>query len=509
MSQPQRRSRRIAGQDPSLIDEESAREVYDQLLALDYSEERAHELVQRNIDDLENFDYLSLFAQLRTKGFDDEQARDLVNNHSASYIQLIMRIYDNFLPTYANDGQSTAKFVLLYLEMSNDQLELNDAPRFAALSCAQKMLTESTLRLKEGKLKDKGEITVELGASYDDQTSVLLAQDQEILLPSWRKLATAISLSKRGSIALYITNMELSKDVQDMLLIDGPLKQLILMNNNLFENDGVDDFISVLNRDSSLEDLSILNNLVKGEEDAQSLVNAMINHPKLENIMLNSCGLGCNDSVMKSIVTLFGSLDGGITLNGNQIGSLGVKLISECLASNPMLCVLQLKDNLLNDADAATLATSLKSNTNLRILKIAGNNITQEGMKSFHLAVQNLSSLNAISDSNHTCLVIDGDKELSLLNTRNNPNHNKAEKLINVLGIQTNMRLLNNIPIELMPRVLYLVQGRGLFIPSLCRTFMFIRQWSMPLLFTSCVGLEPRRSERVRKKMIMNYMIDK
>ena len=292
-----------------------------------------------------------------------------------------------------------------------------------------------------------------------------------------------------------------------MLLIDGPLKQLILVNNNLFESDGVDDFISILNRDSSLEDLSILNNLIKTEEDAQSLVKAIIDHPKLESTMLNSCGLGCNESILKAIIPLFGSLD-GITLNGNEIGSCGVKLISECLASNPMLCVLQLKDNLLNDADAATLAKSLKSNTNLRILKIAGNSLTQKGMKSFHSAIHNLSSLNAISDSNHTCLVIDGDEKLSLLNTRNNPNHNKAEKLINVLGIQTNMRLLNNIPIELMPRMLFLVQGRGLFIPSLSGTFWFIRQWSMPLLYTSCLGLEPRRSERVRKKMVMDYMHD-
>lgn len=37
----QRRSRRIAGQEPSLIDEEASRRVYDQLLALDYSEEQA------------------------------------------------------------------------------------------------------------------------------------------------------------------------------------------------------------------------------------------------------------------------------------------------------------------------------------------------------------------------------------------------------------------------------------------------------------------------------------
>ena len=75
----QRRSRRIAGQDPSLVDEETFRRVYDQLLALDYSEERAHELISNNVDDLECFESLSLFAQLRTKGFDDEQALDLVS----------------------------------------------------------------------------------------------------------------------------------------------------------------------------------------------------------------------------------------------------------------------------------------------------------------------------------------------------------------------------------------------------------------------------------------------
>ena len=48
----QRRSRRIAGQEPSLVDEESAREVYDQFVALGYSEEQAHELISINVDDL-------------------------------------------------------------------------------------------------------------------------------------------------------------------------------------------------------------------------------------------------------------------------------------------------------------------------------------------------------------------------------------------------------------------------------------------------------------------------
>ena len=263
--------------------------------------------------------------------------------------------------------------------------------------------------------------------------------------------------------------------------------------------------LSVLS--SSLESINILNNLIKREEDAQSLVNAMIDHPKLKSTMLDSCGLGCNDSVMKSIIPLFGSLD-EISLDGNQIGSYGVKLISECLASNPMLSILTLRDNLLNDADAAILAKSLTSNTNLRILKIAGNNISDVGMKSFHSAVENLSSLNAMSDSNHTCLVVDGDEELSEINTKYDPKLNKVEKLMGVLVLETNMRLLSSIPIELIPRVLYLLQGEGfLENPSLSRTFRFIRQWCMPLLYTSCIGLELRRSDRVRKKMVMNCMM--
>ena len=366
------------------------------------------------------------------------------------------------------------------------------------------MIAKGTIKVEKGELDEEGEITVGVGASYADESSVLLAQDQKILLPSWRKLASAISSSKRGSIdALCISSMELSKEVLDMMLAE-PLKRLILVNNNLFER--VDDFVSVL-INSSLKDVSIRNNLIETEEDAQSLVKAMIDH-KLETAMLDRCGLGCNESVMKSIVPLLGSLS-GITLDGNQIGSLGVKLISDCLASNPVLNLLSLKDNLLNDDDAAVLAKSLASNTNLRILKIAGNSISLVGMKSFHSAIQNTYSFNAISDSNHTCRVVDGDKGLSNFNTWSNPMFNKAEKLINVLGNQANMRLLNTLPIELMPWVVYLVQGRGLFRSSLSRTFSFICQWSMPLLYTSCVGLEPRRSERVRKKVIMKYRVIK
>ena len=114
----QRRSRRLAGQDPSLVDEETARRVYDQLLALDYSEERAHELISNNADDLERFGYFNLFVQLRTKGFDDDQALELVSYDGRP--QVAMRVHDEFVPLFNNDIEVAANFAMMWLGMIID-----------------------------------------------------------------------------------------------------------------------------------------------------------------------------------------------------------------------------------------------------------------------------------------------------------------------------------------------------------------------------------------------------
>lgn len=185
---------------------------------------------------------------------------------------------------------------------STNMFELSCLNILLATCTAQRMIAKGTIKVEKEELDDDGGIFVGVGAYVDQSSSVLLAQDQEILLPAFNKLAAAINntTDRHGSITLCFQYIELSKEVLDMLLIDGPLRKLILQNNNLFENDGVDDFVSVVSKDSSLESINILNNLIKREEDAQSLVNTMIDHPKLKYIMLDSCGLGCNDSVMKS-----------------------------------------------------------------------------------------------------------------------------------------------------------------------------------------------------------------
>ena len=65
--------------------------------------------------------------------------------------------------------------------------------------------------------------------------------------------------------------------------------------------------------------------------------------------------------------------------------------------------ILDLDDNLLNDEDAALIANSLKTNTNLVRLMLCGNNFTNVGIKTLCKSVYDDQSLNAIKDSNHTC----------------------------------------------------------------------------------------------------------
>ena len=56
-----------------------------------------------------------------------------------------------------------------------------------------------------------------------------------------------------------------------------------------------------------------------------------------------------------------------------------------------------------NDNDAILFSQALKRNTHLRILGLERNNFTSTGVKALFSSLYDSSSLNAISESNHTC----------------------------------------------------------------------------------------------------------
>ena len=353
-----------------------------------------------------------------------------------------------------------------------------------------------------------------IGSTGDDEQ---LLQHEDYLLPYWTRFVQALSLvtfSKHTYISFSIHQVQLSNQVMNMIvqsLKKSPLDWLFLRNNGLGE-DGYNWLVDLVSTNTSLETLYIKSNPIESEDVATKLINVVDDHPKLDIILLENCGIGQKDAVMKAILPLLHLKE--VSLNGNHIGSYGAELISDHLAKNPVaLHKLLLRDNLLNDTDAKKLSVSLQTNTNLKVLSLTGNLITRDGMVSFLWVVCNVNSLNAMSDSNHSCLVKIDDNEDSFLsnffnevnNTSIDPAYNRQVKIFKALVREPiNMTYLKDTPIEVMPRLLVLLHDTAFY--KLNALFRFMKEWNMPLLYTSRLGKEPRRSKRIRKKMVMKYM---
>jgi len=356
-------------------------------------------------------------------------------------------------------------------------------------------------------------LKVTLGAS-GDMPSILQHDDR--LLPYWNRLVEALSSvtfsgSRRTCITFSITQMQLSKEVMDMLLQSlkkPPLIRIYLCNNGLGE-DGYKWLIELLSTNTSLKSLYIESNPIESEA-VTKLANAVIDHPNMDNIMLDKCEIGQKDTVLKAVLPLLCLKE--VYLESNHIGSYGAELISDSLATNPTIQRLNLRDNLLNDADAKKLSDSLKTNTNLQVLSLAGNLITRDGMTYLFLSLYDITSFNTISDSNHICFIKFTDKEdvfkLNEVNKYTDPVFNKNLKIFKSLmrddQRKNGLSYLKDTPIEVMPRLLALLDNTAMY--RLNALFRFMKEWSMPLLYTSRLGEEPRRSNRIRKKMVMKSM---
>ena len=94
----------------------------------------------------------------------------------------------------------------------------------------------------------------------------------------------------------------------------------------------------------------------------------------------------------------------------------------------------------------------------------------------------------AIHESNHTCSLVDTENDLSGFNILMDPKRNRHAKLLMALSSRFNMLYLDDTPIEIMPRVVSFVQGRGQLKEGsnlgLNTVYGIMSQWNMPLLYT-------------------------
>ena len=163
-----------------------------------------------------------------------------------------------------------------------------------------------------------------------------------------------------------------------------------------------------------------------------------------------------------------------------------------------------LAKNNLNDEDARLIAHALKHNTNLQFISLDGNNITGIGEEALGKAIYNPTSLNSLSDCNHTCRIhgLNWSADIPFDPLGYTPKENRARKLYHLLSVRnregSNVRHLNSEfggedkndeSLKLVPKVLESVNCYDSnwestdYVPPLSITYEILRGWKMPELY--------------------------
>lgn len=115
----------------------------------------------------------------------------------------------------------------------------------------------------------------------------------ELMLPHWQRFAN--ELSRRDSVTeIGIRGISLPPPVLDILF---PALQSMhsLVNLNLIRNDLSNDGLlhlsHFLKKNTGLQKLAILQNVIDDLSVADSLSNALLNHATLKRLVLSNCGL--------------------------------------------------------------------------------------------------------------------------------------------------------------------------------------------------------------------------
>jgi len=281
-----------------------------------------------------------------------------------------------------------------------------------------------------------------------------------------------------------------------------------------------------------------------GKFDDESVVDAFSdaikNHRALKKVLFRIN----NDYFFKRI------LEGCSRLKALGIGVIHemrtdlVVAMAEFIASNHPVESIDLANSKISDSNTQLLASSLRKNTCLRRLVLNDNNITDDGLKGLTKALFDATTtMDSIVESNHTCavFVIDPNNYPAVVITRM-PNLDREILRINgnnvistlqkvrkkvvlalhgVDGGLFDLSYFNGLPLELMPRVLKLLQEHSesrthecrnnsslgvkqLEKDALTRLFHILREWELPLLLENLsrptakavTGKRKRRSVR-------------
>eukprot|EP00984_Skeletonema_dohrnii_P020850 scaffold10274_cov88-Skeletonema_dohrnii-CCMP3373.AAC.2 len=344
------------------------------------------------------------------------------------------------------------------------------------------MLKRNTEALRRGDFPEKNRdiaetgdegpgicLHIEAGFPYDDCT-------YDELSPHWREFAAALKHFKPAfdilpddcntciSFGNVKLNQELTQLVKDALM-NMPFKIFSFHTSYNFHGD-MSAIAAMMGSNTYLQKLDIYQIEGMDRDDITKLCSAIHRHPSLKDVIITACfsdRLG--NKMLRSLLRTDELKLERLSMPGNNM--LGIRTgfnvctrLADFLAANPRLKELDLQNNRLDDSDAVLIANALRSNTTLRTLYISENDrVGAVGDAVLSLALCDVSSLNSVADSNHSCSIEtnnfsgndDEDREI-----------NRAEKIYGLLSSRnktmSNVQDFGDIDVKLLPNVLEAVQ---------------------------------------------------
>jgi len=333
-----------------------------------------------------------------------------------------------------------------------------------------------------------------------------LVWHEPVLDEYWNKLEAKICLRASKIEGINIENVEMKKErlaaLVDILSSGRATNSstFVNFNNANLCEDGIISLSKLVDVSSELQCFCLHHNRIDNMESARCLSRSLKSHHRINVLSLAHCEHGSNPEIL--LVILHADIK-YIDLDNNNIDSLGAVKIAEYLGNDPPIEHLFLDHNQLNDDDAILISQALKKNTNLKTIRLRTNNFTPLGVKALLNCVFDASSLNAISESNHTLAFVHmfykrGNKSLvgcidRLLEL------DRTQKI--VLAMQDKdslLKYLANIPVELMPEVLAFPLRQFDNQPlhkHLNIVYSTMRWWNMPMLnsYHQCVKSDTKR----------------
>ena len=320
--------------------------------------------------------------------------------------------------------------------------------------------------------------SINLVGSSDDN----MLPHHDLMIPHWNKLFKAID-GRTSVDYFYIGDLCMPGSVLDIMF---PALQSLNLNTLYLsqvglESDGYKLLASFLKENSTLKMLLLSENEFDDVSAASSFSDAVKINPSLEILSFSSCSL-CNKVLREILEGCKRKSQLGLELHMESFGSDAIAIMADYISSNHLLLGIDMSGNRITDSDATQLAAGLKKNTNLHWLEIHNNDITEEGEMCLRKVLFDPTSIDSIVQSNHRCRVYTYDnnardnsiiahrpppeKEVLRINKEECTIGQKIRKKVVLALCGSNRELfdlafLNDMSLELMPRMLELTQEYG------------------------------------------------